>query len=272
MTKTLASIHIYPIKSLGGYSVPKALITPRGLEHDRRWMLIDQNGRFMSQREHAELACLHVTPCSDGMRVVDIRNGDELKIPRALDHGGTVRVTVWDDTMDALLAPKEISDWFNERTLLGTRLVHMPDSTVRPTDPNYATAQTSLSDGFPFLIVSQVSLDDLNQRIRTDSQTSLIPMERFRPNLVIEGGKPFQEDDWRTIRIGETRFDLVKRCARCVITTTDQRTGKREKEPLRTLAKYRKRVTPEGAVKLDFGMNAICSSGNMVQVGDPVAA
>lgn len=276
MTKTLASIHIYPIKSLGGYSVPHALITSRGLQHDRRWMLIDQNGRFMSQREHAELACLHVTPCSDGMRVVDTRNGDELKIPRALDHGETVGVTVWDDTLDALLAPKAISDWFNDRTIPGTRLVYMPDRSVRPTDPNYAISQTSLSDGYPFLIISQSSLDELNGRINKENkdhgQSSMIPMERFRPNLVVGGGEPFQEDDWSTIRIGETRFELVKRCARCVITTTDQRTGKREKEPLRTLATYRKRVTPEGAVKLDFGMNAICSSGNMVQVGDPVTA
>ncbi|MBK7241153.1 MAG: MOSC domain-containing protein [Flavobacteriales bacterium] len=272
MTLALASIHIYPIKSLGGYSVERAQVTPRGLEHDRRWMLIDPNGRFLSQREHGELACLHVSPTTDGMRVVDIRNSDELIIPWGLDHGETLRATIWNDAVDALLAPQEINDWFNERSLPGIRLVYMPDSTVRPTDPNFAIGQTSLSDGFPFLIISQVSLDDLNQRIRSDGHPSQIPMERFRPNLVLEGGEPFQEDDWSTIRIGETRFELVKRCARCVITTTDQRTGRRANEPLRTLATYRKRVTPEGAVKLEFGMNAICLSGKVIQVGDLVTA
>lgn len=274
MTLALASIHIYPIKSLGGYSVESAQIKSRGLEHDRRWMLIDHNGRFLSQREYGEFACLHVSPIADRMRVVDIRSGEELRSQWTLDHGETVRVRIWDDTLDAILAPNEICDWFSHRTIAGTRLVYMPDSSVRPTDPKFAQSQTSLSDGYPFMLISQSSLDDLNERIYSgntdDSNYSVIPMERFRPNFVIEGGEPYQEDDWKEISIGKTRFDLVKRCARCVIPTTDQRTGKRTKEPSQTLATYRKRVTLEGAVKVEFGMNAICLNGNEVHVGDLV--
>jgi uncharacterized protein YcbX len=153
----------------------------------------------------------------------------------------------------------------------------MPEKAKRTVDPTYAQGITSLSDGFPYLIVSQASLDDLNARVedemirRSDDQkiemrpTPLL-MDRLRPNLVIGGGTAYQEDGWTEITIGEARFTLVKPCSRCAITTTDQRTGERGKEPLRTLATYRRRVGDPH--KVDFGMNAMGVSGGLIRVGD----
>jgi uncharacterized protein YcbX len=141
----------------------------------------------------------------------------------------------------------------------------MPDSAHRPVDERYATGITSLSDGFPYLILSQASLDDLNGRM-----AKAIPMDRFRPNIVIKGGSAFQEDSWKEIGIGSTRFVLVKPCGRCVIPTTDQLTGERSKEPTRTLATYRRRAGSEGEVKVDFGMNAMGPLRGMICVGEPL--
>lgn len=263
MSLTLASIHLYPVKSLGGFAVQAAHLTDRGLLHDRRWMLVDRNGRFISQREVPSMACLHCAPNEDGFTVTDIRDGSTLAMPWTIAEGAQRSASVWDD---ALMVIEDVSDraaWFRVRLGVELGLVFMPDESERPTDLNYADATTSLSDGFPYLIISQASLDELNTRIDP------IPMDRFRPNLVIDGGIAFQEDTWRSISMGNSAFDLVKPCARCVITTTDQRTGERNKEPLATLAGYRRRVVG-GAWKVDFGMNAVATSGTSVHVGDAV--
>lgn len=261
MSLTLASIHIHPIKSLGGFAVEEARTTDRGFAHDRRWMLVDAEGRFISQREVAPMACLHCAPSPNGFTVTDVRDGDRIELPWALDEGRPKRAQVWNDDVDVLHAPMAMSAWFAEKIGATCSLVFMPDAAHRPVDAKYASGSTSLSDGFPYLILSQSSLDDLNTRLE-----SPVPMNRFRPNLVIAGGGPFQEDAWTSIAIGAGRFNLVKPCARCVITTTDQRTGERGKEPLRTLASYR---LVNG--KVMFGMNAMGLAGDVVRVGDLVA-
>lgn len=275
MTLSVASLHIYPIKSLGGISVKEARTADRGFEHDRRWMLIDANGRFISQREAAAMACLHSSLTDDGFRVTDIRDDDSIDLPWRLDSGERQRASVWSDSLDVLSASVEVSAWFADKLGITCELMFMPDSTHRAVDQTYATGITSLSDGFPYLVLSQASLDDLNSRIASADPfigpSAHLPMDRFRPNIVIAGGSAFQEDGWKDITIGAARFSLVKPCARCLITTTDQRTGERGKEPLRTLAAYRKRATSEGAVKIDFGMNAMAMSGGSVHVGDLVA-
>lgn len=265
MNLTLASIHIYPIKSLGGFAVHEARLTDRGLEHDRRWMLIDENGQFLSQREVPGMACLHCTPTVTGIRVNDLRDGSSIDLPWKLQHGETQRAIVWDDAVDLILADERCSDWFSKRVGPTVRLAYMPDGCERGTDERYAKAITSLSDGFPYLIISQASLNELNARLPA---TDHIPMDRFRPNLVVAGGAAFQEDQWRRINIGQVAFEVVKPCGRCVITTTDQRTGARGKEPLATLASYRRRATD--ASKVDFGMNAIGDPSGLVRVGDIV--
>lgn len=266
MALTLASIHRYPIKSLGGHALREARVTPIGLEHDRRWMLIDAEGRFLSQREVPLMALLHTAVADAGFTVTDTRTGDVLTLPWSLAQGETRRASVWDDVVDVLPAPEVLTDWFVQRLPRVQALVFQPPSARRIIDPAYAQGLTSLSDGFPYLIISQASLDDLNGRLAAP-----LPMDRFRPNLVIGGGDAFQEDGWRSIAIGRTRFALVKPCARCVITTTDQRTGERGPEPLRTLAGYRHRVRANGAQAVDFGMNAVCLAGDVVRVGDLVS-
>lgn len=264
MSSRLASLHIYPIKSLGGFAIQEAHLSDRGFVHDRRWMLVDAEGRFISQREVAQLACLHCSEAPDGFRVSDVRDGDHIDLPWELTDGPPGTCRVWDDAVDVRHASIDVSAWFAEKLGVACSLVFMPDTTQRSVDARYATGITSLSDGFPYLIVSQASLDDLNARLE-----SPVPMDRFRPNIVVDGCDAFEEDAWKEVAIGAARFALVKPCGRCPITTTDQRTGERSKEPLRTLATYRRRKGTDD-VKVDFGMNAMALSGDVVRVGDLV--
>jgi uncharacterized protein len=260
MSLTLRSIHVHPVKSLGGFAVEEARLTDRGLEHDRRWMLVDENGTFQTQRELATMACLHCSPLPNGFRVKDVRNGSSLDLPWSMSEGERQKVSVWSDTLSALHGEPLWDAWFSEALERLVRLVYMPDAAERRTDGSYASSLTSLSDDFPYLIASLPSLDDLNARLPAP-----IGMERFRPNFVVAGGTPFQEDTWTEIRIGDARFQLVKPCARCVVTTTDQNTGERSKEPLRTLATYRSIGN-----KVMFGMNAVGDVDGMVRAGDIV--
>lgn len=261
MSLSLASIQVYPIKSLGGFPVREARLTDRGLEHDRRWMLVDEEGRFITQRECPAMACLHCEEQEDGFGVIDLRTGDLLLLPWSFDSSAWANVEVWNDRLRLCLTRHEWSIWFSARLDRELNLVYMPDSVARPIDDRYAEGLTSLSDGFPYLIISEASLNDLNARL-----PGPVGMERFRPNLVIAGGHPFQEDEWSEISVGSASFHLVKPCARCVITTTDQRTGERGKEPLRTLASYRSKGN-----KVLFGMNAVARGGDVLRVGDLVA-
>jgi len=265
MSLTLSSIHVYPVKSLGGFAVEQARTTARGLEHDRRWMLVDFEGRFISQREVAAMACLHCAPSEGGFSVTDIRTNEAIQLPWSIASGAEKNVRVWTDTVSTISAAEELSKWFAQRLGIGTQLVFMPDESARAVDPEYAEGIVSFADGFPYLIISQASLDDLNKRL---SQT--IPMDRFRPSLVVAGSGAFQEDEWRNIQIGEVAFSLVKPCARCVIPNTDQRTGERSAEPLRTLATYRKDLSERRIGKVDLGMNALSGSAGVIRVGDPI--
>ncbi len=270
MSLTLGAIHIHPIKSVGGFGVNEARLTDRGLEHDRRWMLVDEHGQFITQREVPAMACLHTVPHGEGFRVVDTRAGATLDLPWTISEKETGMNSVWSDRVRTMVAEEAWSHWFSERLERTAQLVFMPDTTKRRTDGRYAQGLTSLSDGFPYLFLSQASLDDLNARGTAKALANMetwtpIPMDRFRPNLVINGGAAFQEDGWREITIGTVRFTLVKPCARCVIITTDQRSGERGKEPLRTLATYRSK-----GHKVMFGMNAVGATEGSVRVGDEV--
>jgi len=260
MSLTVASLHLYPIKSVGGISVGEARFTDRGFAHDRRWMLVDAKNRFITQREQPLMALLRCSEQGEGFRVTDIRTGEWLDLPWSIDSSQWVDATVFDDSVRVLAGSAEWSTWFSARLGSAVRLTYMPDASQRTVDARYAAGINSLSDGFPYLVLSQASLDDLNARL-----VAPVPMDRFRPNIVIAGGSAYQEDSWRAISIGTSRFILVKPCGRCVITTTDQQTGARDKEPLRTLASYR---SLDG--KVIFGMNAM-GEGQSVRVGDLVA-
>lgn len=260
MSLVLASIHVYPVKSLGGYRLDEALLTERGLQHDRRWMLVNTDGGFMTQRELPAMACLHTTPLPSGFRVTDTRDGGMLDLPWTMEATGTRMASVWSDRVRTETLDPAWSAWFTRRLGAPLTLVHMPDSTKRRTDGRYAAGLTSLSDGFPYLITSQASLDDLNARLQAP-----VGMDRFRPNLVIAGGSPYQEDGWRGLQVGGAHFTLAKPCARCVMTTIDQHTGGGGSEPLRTLAGYRNKGN-----KVLFGMNAVGDPVGMVRTGDLV--
>jgi uncharacterized protein YcbX len=275
MELSVASLHVYPIKSLGGFSVEAARLTDRGFAHDRRWMLVTGHEQFLTQRDVPAMACLHCSPLSNGFRVTDLRDGSCIDLPWEIATGEERRAHVWGDLVHVLPGAAQVSAWFAERLRVPCRLVYMPEASHRPVDMKYASGITSLSDGFPYLIISQASLDDLNARGTTWAHAHMgtwahVPMDRFRPNIVIAGGAAFQEDGWKEIVIGDTRFSLVKPCSRCVITTTDQFTGQRGKEPLRTLAEYRKRVTKDGSLKVDFGMNAMGLASGVTAIGDKI--
>lgn len=264
----LTAIFTYPIKSLGGIALQTALVQPRGLQYDRRWMLVDEQGLFVSQREVAELALLG-TAIEPPFLIVFSKKNPARRVhiplePPVSDMPETT-VQVWDDRCPARVHDPTINAWFSETLGTPLRLVFMPDTTVRPTDPQYAPADlpVSFSDGFPYLLIGQASLDDLNARLAQP-----LPMNRFRPNFVFAGGTPYEEDTWQDFAIGDVRFRGVKPCARCIVTTTDQETGQRGAEPLKTLATYRKQ-----GHRILFGQNVIWAGAGdtRVEIGMPLS-
>lgn len=262
MTKiTLTGIYIYPIKSVAGFSWETAEVTKQGFQYDRRWMLVDETGKFITQRQVPQMALIR-TEIKGNYLIVNAPDQDTLSIPIQLDISDRISVQVWRDICKAIPLEKEVSQWFTQFLGIPCQLVYMPENSLRPVDSRYATnnEQVSFADGFPFLLISEASLQDLNSRLEQS-----IPMNRFRPNLVVSGCEAFAEDSWRFIRIGSIPFRVVKPCERCVVTTVDQSTGIRGKEPLFTLTKYRNQ---EG--KILFGQNLIQGQIGVLKVGDLV--
>jgi uncharacterized protein YcbX len=250
---------VYPVKSLGGVEVGEWEVEARGFRHDRRWMLVDEEGVFLSQRRLPRMALVSVRIEEDGLLLLEAPGMPALRVP--FEAGaGELDVVVWGDEVRAVAVGPEADGWFEGFLGLRCRMVRMPDDAVRRVDPAYALAgdKTSFADGFPFLLLSQASLDDLNGRMGEP-----LPVDRFRPSIVVEGCGAYAEDGWGRISLGGIPFRVVKPCSRCVITTTDQRTGERGKEPLKTLATYRKR---EGAVH--FGQNLIPDATGTLKVSD----
>ena len=248
----LTAIYIYPIKSLGGIQLNESIVQPRGLQYDRRWMLVDADGRFVSQREVAELALLGTALEPPFLSVFSKKNSAlrlQILLEPNVSEMPELEVQIWDDRCVARVHSAEINGWFSEHLGQPLRLVFMADSTRRMADAQYAPEgmPVSFSDGFPILIIGQATLDDLNSRLEQP-----LPMNRFRPNFVFEGGQPFEEDDWTDFRIGDQDFRGVKPCARCIIPTTDQETALRAAEPTKTLATYRM-----VGRKILFGQNVI---------------
>jgi uncharacterized protein len=257
----LQDIFIYPIKSLIGIRLTEAKVEEKGFQYDRRWMLVDQSGRFVSQREFPILALLQVQLLDEGLLVfVKKMPEQQLFIPFDLAEGPEIPVVIWDDEVIGKVVSKSVGQWFTDFLGFEVDLVVMPEATRRKVDPRYAVNGESVSfaDGMPYLIIGQSSLDELNSRLEFP-----VPMNRFRPNLVFSGGEPFLEDRLRKIRIGQVEFQIIKPCARCVLTTVDQETGEKGKEPLKTLASYR---TVDN--KVMFGQNVVALGGGVVRVCD----
>jgi uncharacterized protein YcbX len=263
----LSGLFVYPIKSLGGIAVEEATVEMRGLKHDRRWMLVDEAGMFVSQREVAAMTGLG-TAFVDGHLHIFVKKqpGESLCLPLDVRASGMVKtkVQIWSSRCSALQYPPEVNRWFSDILNRQLRLVYMPDTTRRRVDGRYAPAGqlVSYADGFPYLLIGEATLSDLQQRVGAE-----IPMNRFRPNLVVSGTEPFEEDSWSDFRIGDVLFRGVKPCARCIVPTTDQETGLRGAEPLKTLAGYRKKGN-----KILFGQNVVFlgEPGETLRVGAAV--
>lgn len=259
---TLSSIRIYPVKSLRGHEVDSSIVERMGLENDRRLMVVDSQGDFLTQREHARMALVRPDLVSSGIRLA-APGMEELTIPtRRL--GKTLLVNIWKSSgVQAIDQGDPAAEWFSRFMGQPARLVRIADDYRRLVDPVYALKpddQVGFADGFPILIASQEALDDLNGRMERP-----IPMNRFRPNLVVRGVAPFAEDNWKRIRIGAVELALVKPCARCNVPTIDQDTAVAAKEPNTTLAKYR-RING----KVMFGVNVIPVTTGTIRVGNEV--
>jgi len=263
MTLTLPGITVYPVKSAGGISLDGWEVDQFGLRSDRRWMIVDQAGVFLSQRNHPRLALVS-TSIRNGTLRLEAPGMPSLEVPLEPQSTVQTRVRVWGDRCSATWTGERPARWFSDFLGAPCNLVHMSDETLRPADPTYAPGGTrvSFADAFPFLIISEASLADLNRRLPQP-----VPMNRFRPNLVIGGSEPYEEDRWERLEINGLRLKLVKPCARCVVTTTDQTTAQRNKEPLRTLGGYRKVWG-----KVMFGQNAVHEAAGRLRVGDGVLA
>lgn len=266
----LSQIHIYPVKSCAGISLQIAEVQPRGLQFDRRWMLVYVgSGKFLTARDTPKLLSLHTQPSDAGV-LLSAPDLPEIfaAIPRA--SAELTDVSIWDDSLAARgcdsAVNQALSSWLNEPI----QLIFMGDENTRLTDPRYATEagqSVSFADGFPLLLISQASLDGLNQRLSAKGRCE-IPMARFRPNLVVTGAEiAHAEDSWRKVRIGERHFALVKPCVRCVLTTIDTESYVRDPfgEPLKTLIEYRR--TAKGVT---FGMNLIPLDMGLIRLGDEV--
>ncbi|HSN09287.1 MAG TPA: MOSC N-terminal beta barrel domain-containing protein [Hanamia sp.] len=261
---SVSHLLIYPIKSLHGIAIQSASLTDRGLEHDRRFLLIDKNNRFLTQREFPKMALLQTAIEEDNLFVFQKDSfKNKLVLPLAPEPSNEkIVVRIWDDDCEAMLMTKEVNEWFSSQLGIGCSLVYMQDTTERRVDPKYAINNdiTSFSDAYPILIIGQASLNDLNSRL-----TNPLPVNRFRPNIVFTGGTPYEEDGMEHFRINHLDFYGVKPSARCVITTTNQETGIAGKEPLKTLATYRSKNN-----KVYFGQNVLMKGEGKINVGDPI--
>ena len=256
----LSEIFIYPVKSLGGIGLQTAEVLERGLKYDRRYLLVDENGMFMTQRDFPQMALLKLSFTENSFSVLDIKDNNKTIIPFESQSNKTIKVNIWDDVCNAIVVDKNLDLWFSNAIDKKCSLVYMPDDEKRIVEKKYINEEhiVSFADAYPFLIIGQASLDDLNSKLTTP-----ILMNRFRTNFVFTGGNPFEEDNWKKFNIGAAEFEAVKPCARCVITTTDQQTAIRNDEPLKTLSSYRKINN-----KVMFGMNLICNNAASISVND----
>ena len=255
----LSNLTYYPIKACRGFDVAESQVERMGLASDRRMMVVTPSGKFLTQREYPRLAL--VTPTvKNGMVTLSAPNFDSLQF--GIQSTGTpTPVEVWKSKdVSAIDQGEESAQWLSDWLGVSVRLVHVADGFKRKLNPEYAVHaddHTGFADGYPILIISEESLQDLNSKL-----DSAVPMNRFRPNIVVKGCEPFAEETWRRIRIGGVEMALVKPCARCVVTTIDKDTLAKSKEPLKTLSSYR--MQELGAI---FGVNVIPLNEGVVKVG-----
>jgi uncharacterized protein YcbX len=267
MAITVSQLHVYPVKGLAGISLARSVCTDRGLAHDRRWMVVDPEGRFLSQRELPRMATVW-TELDDGQLSLAAPDVGEVRVPIEPPAAAPVRVQVWKSTCSALPVSREADGWLSDYLGLACRLVYMPDSTERTSNPQYAGngKRVGFADGYAYLVVGGAARGAPQSRLAQKGRAAL-PMNRFRPNIVVSGARPFDEDRWRDLAMGQAVLRAAKPCGRCEVTTTDQSTGERRgPEPLETLASFRE----SREFGLMFGMNYVTGREGAIAVGDTV--
>jgi len=253
---------IYPVKGLGGQLLEEVEVKDRGLAWDRRWMLVGGDQRFLSQRQLPKMATIKAAVTGEEL-VLDHRNG-RITVPlKPPETAPKIQVTIWNDQVEAVVLP-DYGNWFSEILHHRCDLVFMPDTTLRAVNPKFARAGdiVGFADAYPILLIGAASLEDLNARLDDP-----VPIDRFRPNIVVATNEPFIEDQWGEIEIGSTLVSGTKASARCLVPTVDQLTGERTgPEPIRTLARYRQ--FDEGVY---LGQNLTIRRAGRIAVGDVVS-
>ena len=255
---TISELFIYPIKSCGGLSVSSFALDRFGPEHDRRWLIVDETGMQITQREMPRMALIKPTLNHGGLRLNYLNSELSVDTPT---HGAPTAVQVWADRVQAFDAGSQAAEFVSNVLERPARLVWMPETTYRPVDQNYAknNETVSFADGFPLLLISQASLDDLNTRL-----DQAVPMNRFRPNIVVTGCEAFAEDTWSSLQSSHCEFTVAKACSRCVMPSIDQTTAEKNSAILRALASYRR--GKDGQTY--FGQNLLYQSDARISVGD----
>jgi uncharacterized protein YcbX len=252
---SLSELYIYPVKSLAGIKLKSSKLTPFGLEHDRRWMIVDKDGKFLSQREVAKMATMQTT-IVEGKLILSYKQS-KIKVPAVNHQSKQILVTVWKDTFEAAHVSTEVDEWLTDILGQTCQLVYMHKEVKRQVDLGFAPKgqNVSFADGFPILVISQASLDDLNSRLDEP-----VNINRFRANFIVTGTDEFAEDNWHELSINKIEYQAVKTCSRCIIPSINQQTGVQDKvNMLATLNRYRKIDN-----KIKFGQNLIYKNVDLI--------
>jgi uncharacterized protein len=267
----VASLHTYPIKGCYRVDHERVEVEPWGMAGDRRWCVVDPaTGEAITQRDNSALTQIRPAPVPNTRGLVLRTTGHaDLTVAEPVD-GESVEVSVWGFTGWAVRVGAAVDDWLSSALDQKVRLVWLADPTQRVVEPSYAAPgdRVSFADGYPLLLGNLGSLASLNDLIaESGSLEGPLPMTRFRPNVVIDDAPAWAEDSWLggRLRIGDVVFRVPKPCGRCVVTTTDQETGERGREPLRTLGRHRNTNQ-----KLLFATNLIPDGRGWISVGDAV--
>jgi uncharacterized protein YcbX len=261
----VADIRIYPVKGLRGSSVREAAVEPWGLAGDRRYMVVDTAGRFLTQRQLPRMALIDARLAAGTLELA-AEGAGRIAVAEPGPDAAAIPATVWRSVVAARDAGDEAAAWLTAALGVPCRLVHMGDPAAdRPVDPDFSKAgdHVSFADGFPLLATNVASLRDLNGLLARP-----VAMDRFRTNIAVDGAEPWAEDGWASLRVGAVPFDGAKDCARCAVTTVDQDTGARaaDNEPLLTLSLFRRRDRG----RIIFGQNLIPRGPGRIAVGDEV--
>lgn len=251
----ISQLYTYPVKSLGGIQLKASELSPFGLKHDRRWMIVDNNGKFISQRESCKMATINTAIKDD--ELVLSHNNSEITVPSIDDGCDELLVSIWSDTFKATHVSQLVDKWLTDILGQDCQLVYMDDTVQRQIDVDFAPKgqNVSFADAYPILVISQASIDDLNAKLDI-----LVNINRFRANIIVSGTKPFAEDNWNDLSINSLKYKAVKLCSRCIIPSINQETGEQDQvKMLAVLNRYRKIDK-----KIKFGQNIIYKNVNII--------